>query len=151
MEGAYGTTPLHARFWLAAAVIWLLLALGWGFAERRWWLAALYLATAVAAAFVAWAARRRTVVTPEGVRLRQRLRWPLVPWSAVEAVTPAARWTSPSTLRVRTADGREVVTDVPNDRYAAFLAYAVEHGANPLLGERPGGPSSGGADPEGTR
>ena len=149
VEGAYGATPLRARWWVALAVVWFLLALGWGFIERDWWMAALYLVIAVGAAFVAWAARRRTVVAPEGVRSRRGVRWPLVPWAAVEAVTPAPRWTSPPTLRVRSADGREVVTDVPNDRYAAFLAYAVEHGANPSLGDRPGGTPSGEADPAG--
>ena len=50
--------------------MWLALGLLYGLTERLWWIAGLDALVCLAYAYMAWAARRRRLVAPDGVRVR---------------------------------------------------------------------------------
>ena len=148
MEGEYGVEARQSRGWTVIAVLWSGLAL-FGVVSGRWLPALANAALAAGAGWLAWCAPRRTVVAPEGLLVRRGFRWPVRPWAAATGAAQATRWEDPPTVRVRLADGGKIVTDIPNDRYDDFIAYAAAHGADLSHDDGPGqdaprGPGQGG-------
>jgi Bacterial PH domain len=69
----------------------------------------------------------RTVVSPEGIRVRSGWRWRTISWDEVREVAAPDRWTSDRTLRVTTTEGKDIALHVPGRLREALIAYAEEH------------------------
>jgi hypothetical protein len=108
-------------FWVFSAVFNLL--------GGRFVLGGLNAAAAAVALFVSLAYRsERTVVGPDGIRVKRGLRWRTVRWGDVEHVAEPDRWTWDRTLRVTTTAGDDVRLDVPGALRAEFIKYGQAHG-----------------------
>jgi hypothetical protein len=64
----------------------------------------------------------RTVVAPDGIRVKRGLRWRTVAWDGVADVAKPERWTWDRTLRITTQSGEDVRLDVPGALRSDFVA-----------------------------
>jgi hypothetical protein len=80
----------------------------------------------------------RTLVAPDGIRVKRGLRWRTVAWDDVADVAKPERWTWDRTLRITTQSGEDVRLDVPGALRSDFVAYANVHRRSSLPAESSG-------------
>jgi hypothetical protein len=94
-------------------------------------------AAALAVSVVLTSRSERTVVGPDGIRVKRGYRWRTVRWDDVEQVAEPDRWTWDRTLRVTTTAGEDVRLDVPGALRAQFIEYGQAHGLRSAPPEAP--------------